>query len=95
MFPFEPAFPVRTIAAAAGVAALLVLVRAIFGKPMRPAWFQFPAVALRLAAIVLVALLLMNPSNNIATKTPDSHSLVLLDESASMSPGTRWADSLK
>jgi hypothetical protein len=93
--PFEPALPVFIIAAATGAAALLVLARAIFGKPLRPPWFQIPAVGLRLAAIALVALLLMNPCDSIVSETPEGRSLVLLDESASMSLGTRWEDSLK
>ena len=37
------------------VAVLLTLARAIFGRPLRPAWLHAPVLLLRLGAIVLVA----------------------------------------
>src|SRR5687767_3610274 len=91
---FDPALPVALVAGLAGIAALLTLVRAISGKPLRPAWLQGPVVLLRWAALALLAIIILNPSESITLHTPESRSLVLLDGSASMSLGkpSRWHD---
>nr|MDQ3623799.1 hypothetical protein [Verrucomicrobiota bacterium] len=90
--PFEPVFPAPLIIGVAATAAVLAVARAIFGKPLKPAWIQAPVLVLRLAAIAVVAVFLLNPSDAINVPSPESRSLVLLDESASMSLGapTRW-----
>jgi uncharacterized membrane protein len=94
---FEPVFSAPLIIGLAATAGALTVIRAIFGKPLKPAWFQAPVLALRLAAIALVALFLLNPSDSITVKSPESRSLILLDESASMSLGdpSRWDEAGK
>ncbi|MDB6175761.1 MAG: hypothetical protein JWL59_5072 [Chthoniobacteraceae bacterium] len=97
-FPlFEPVFPVPVIIGITSASALLAIGRAIFGKPLKPAWMHAPVMVLRLAAIALVTLFLMNPSDSIAVKAPQSRALVLLDASASMSLGapSRWEEACK
>src|SRR5688572_26440802 len=90
--PFEPVFPTPVIIGIAAAAGVLTLARAIRGKPLRPSWLQGPVLVLRAAAIALVALFLLNPSDAIIVTAPDTRSLILVDESASMSLGspTRW-----
>ncbi|MDB6154109.1 MAG: hypothetical protein JWL90_2562, partial [Chthoniobacteraceae bacterium] len=95
--PFEPVFPVPVIIGITSASALLAIGRAIFGKPLKPAWMHAPVIVLRLAAIALVTLFLMNPSDSITVKAPQSRALVLLDASASMSLGapSRWEEACK
>ena len=88
----DPVFPIPLIAAIAGVATLFALYRAATGRTMRPAWLQFPALLFRVVAVALLALFLLNPSTPVNVTVPDSRAVVLLDESASMSLGTRWQD---
>src|SRR5829696_2202225 len=90
--PLEPAFPTPAIIAIVVTVAGLTVARAILGKPLRPTWLHAPVLTLRFAAIGLVAFFLLNPSEPILVKAPDSRSVLLLDESASMSLGepSRW-----
>lgn len=93
--PFEPVFPVPLIAASTGAMAVFAIVRAFRGYPLNPGWLQVPALLLRLLAIAVLGILLLNPSHPIQISVPASHSIVLLDKSASMSLGppggpTRW-----
>ncbi len=89
---FQPVFPMPVILGVAAVAAMLALARAFLGRALRPAWLQAPVLLLRFGSIALVAVFLLNPSDSIFVQTPESHSLVLVDESASMSLGapSRW-----
>ncbi len=89
---FDPVFPIPVVATVAITAVLLTIVRAATGRSMRPAWLQFPALAFRVAAVALLALFLLNPSTPVNVAVPDSRAVVLIDESASMSLGTRWQD---
>lgn len=91
---FEPVFPIPLIVVLAAVAAVLTGARAMFGQPLKPGWLQGPVLLLRFSAIAFVTLFLLNPSDPINVATPESRSLVLLDESSSMSLGapTRWAE---
>ena len=88
----DPVFPIPLIATVAGVAVLLTIFRAATGRAMRPSWLQFPALVFRVAAVALLALFLLNPSTPVNVTVPDSRAVILVDESASMSLGTRWQD---
>lgn len=96
-YQYQPAMPVPVIAALAGAAAVLAVWRALRGRALRsPAW-QAGALLLRLAAIALLALLLLNPSESITAPQRTTRSLVLLDASASMTlagegSATRWQE---
>ena len=97
---FEPVFPVPVIAVVMGVSALVAIVRTASGRELQPGWLKFPALLLRLAALGLIALLLLNPSMPIQIPLPASRSVVLIDQSASMglnAPGqpTRWQEAVK
>ena len=94
---FQPALPVWLIAALAGAAALLVILRASRGPALQAPWMKGAAVMLRLGAIALLALVLMNPSLSVQLPARSSRSLILVDASASMTLGaeegrTRWEE---
>lgn len=97
---FSPAFPLPWIISLAAAAALFTIYRAIRGASMKPAWFQLPAVLLRLCVIALLALVLMNPSKRMVIENPKRDSLILLDRSSSMKLGAsekdnRWTEARK
>ncbi|MES2709628.1 MAG: glutamine amidotransferase [Verrucomicrobiota bacterium] len=94
---YSPVFPVPLIAALAALAMGLALARALRGKRLRPAWLQGPVVLLRWAAVVVLAVILLNPSETVSLPQSGTHSAVLLDGSASMGLGapegpTRWRE---
>lgn len=95
--PFEPVFPVPVIIGVAAASAVLAIARAVFGKSLQPRGIQAPVLLLRLGAITLVAIFLMNPSTPVSVKSPEGRSVVLLDKSGSMSLGapTRWEEAGK
>ncbi len=94
---FDPAFPLPIIAALAGLSVIFLILRAFRGRRMQPGWLQVPVVVLRLGTIALLALILLNPVRRVTRTTPESHSLILVDRSASMrlatdEDSTRWTD---
>lgn len=96
---YQPVLPLSLILVLAGLAAGMTLVRALRGRPLHPAWMHWPAALLRLAVIGILALILLNPSEQISTPGKSSHAVVLLDRSASMSLAgegdrTRWEEAL-
>ncbi|QIF02290.1 glutamine amidotransferase [Roseimicrobium sp. ORNL1] len=96
----QPALPVALIAGLGGCAAVVAVMAAMRGRPLRPSWLQAPVLVLRLGTIALLTFILLNPSVNVSTPTKTSHSAVLLDASASMTlagteSGTRWEEALK
>jgi uncharacterized membrane protein len=97
----QPALPVPLIVGLAGASALLAVMTALRGRPLRPSWLQVPVLVLRLAVIALLTFILLNPSENVTTPVKASRSAVLLDTSASMTlagttdDGTRWEEALK
>lgn len=94
---YSPALPVPLIAALAGGALLVAGWRALRGRPLRPAWMQGPVLLLRAAAIALLALLMLNPSDNITLPATEARPVILLDRSGSMALAaeqdrTRWQE---
>jgi uncharacterized membrane protein len=81
---WSPVISVTAIAVLAGGAALLTLVRAVRGKPVRPLWMHGGAVLLRLAAIALLATALLNPSQSVTLPSTGPRTVILTDNSASM-----------
>lgn len=92
---FDPPFPVVLIGVVAALAVGVAVWREWKGsRKLNPGWFHVPALFFRVAAILTLTIILLNPSQQISTKRESSHSVILLDASRSMSladkTGTRW-----
>jgi uncharacterized membrane protein len=96
---FLPALPLPLIIALGGGAAVLAVVLTLRGRPAQPAWLRGPALLLRLAALSIITVILLNPSSNVSLPGGAQRSVILVDASASMSlagtgESTRWAEAL-
>ncbi len=94
---FDPVFPTPIIIGAGVIAAALAVRQTFIGPALKPDWIKAVALFLRLGVIALAALFLLNPSEPVSSKTKENRSLVLVDESASMSLGSpsRWEEAGK
>jgi len=91
----QPSLPLPWIIAIAMAGVVTALVAAMRGRALHPGWLQGPVVGLRLAVIGLLAVLLLNPSENVVMPIKSSRSVLLVDDSASMTMAgaektTRW-----
>ena len=91
----QPSLPVTWITALATVGVLIAVIAAMRGRALHPQWLQLPVVGLRVMVIGLLAVLLLNPSENVVMPTKASRSVLLVDDSASMTmagsdQGSRW-----
>ena len=93
---FDPAFPVPLVATLAITAVGLAVWREISGRRrLVPAWWHVPCLLLRIAALLLLVGILLNPSLPVSSEPDDGHSVILLDASLSMGlaaedGATRW-----
>ncbi len=94
---FEPVFSTPIIIGVGAVATALAVRQTFVGPLLKSVWIKTLALLLRLVVIALMALFLLNPSEPIRAKTKENRSLVLVDESASMSLGapSRWDEAGK
>ena len=97
--PFQPALPIAVILGVGGVSMVLAVWRSMRGRALRPAGLQGVTLLLRLGAIAMLCVMLMNPSAQVSTPVTTSRSMMLVDESASMTlagatEGTRWDEAL-
>ena len=94
---FQPALPLALIAGLAGGAALLAVERAMRGRALQPACLQAPVLFLRLASLALITVILLNPSETVSLPVKASRTVLLVDDSASMTmagtaEGSRWEE---
>ena len=80
----DPVFPIPIIAVLVLLPAVALIYRAFTGRHPAPRWLHFPIVILRLAALALIALILLNPVAPVARNVPDFTTMFLVDRSASM-----------
>lgn len=88
---WHPSLPLPLIYSLAAVAALAAFIFILFTRNLRP-WAKLPVLLLRLATIVAIVAIALNPvATDKAAETRRS-AAILLDTSTSMALGTRMAD---
>ena len=92
---FDPPFPIPLVVALVAIAVGVAIWREISGeRKFTPGWFHPLCLALRITAILSLAIVLLNPSRNKAGQPTSGKVVILLDSSASMTlpdkNGTRW-----